>query len=114
MGDDGGVSVLIHILSIYFKFSHIYSVNIFSLSFISGKPKDNMYFIAAPKPITPAILGVPASNLCGSFHQELFENETRSIMFPPKTKGSMFSKSSFFPNKTPTPVGPKHLWPEKE
>src|SRR5699024_9159447 len=56
--------------------------------------------IAAPKPIAPAIIGVPPSNFHGSsFHVESYKF-TKSIISPPNSTGSIASSISRLPYNT--------------
>src|SRR5205823_5840807 len=43
-----------------------------SCSKIAARPIPSMYSMAAPRPIAPAMFGVPASNRCGAFLNMLF------------------------------------------
>ena len=76
-------------------------------------PKSDKYLHAAPKPTACAIFGTPASNFCGTGAQVAVVIVTFSIIDPPVRKGGSSSRSSALPHRTPTPVGPTALCPEK-
>src|SRR5687768_10804068 len=65
--------------------------------------------MAAPRPMTPAMSGVPASNLLGSGAYFVRAHVTDSIMSPPPMNGGIASSRFFRPHNTPTPVGPNIL-----
>src|SRR3972149_5424678 len=66
--------------------------------------------MAAPKAMTSAMLGVPASNFQGTSFQVAPSRVTRRIISPPPRKGSISSRSSRRGERTPTPGGPHNLW----
>jgi hypothetical protein len=68
---------------------------------------------AAARPMAWAMGGVPASKRCGGAAQVLAAGVTSAIMPPPPRKGGIRASASALPQSTPTPPGPKHLWPEK-
>ena len=96
-----------------------YSVNILSCALTSSMPMPFRYFIAAIRPTPPQMLGVPASNFQGRSFQEIEQRlvivlkETSFIIAPPPWNGSISSRISCLPYKTPMPVGPSILCPEK-
>ena len=69
--------------------------------------------MAAPMPIAPAMLGVPASNLCGTVAQLLSSRPTKCIISPPPWYGSIESSRSRLAQSAPIPVGPHILCPLK-
>ena len=69
--------------------------------------------MAAPSPTASAIGGVPASNFQGSSAQLNPSRRTSLIISPPPRNGGMASSSSRRAHRTPMPVGPSILWPEK-
>ena len=70
--------------------------------------------IASPRDIASTIGGVPASNFVGGSAKVDFSILTTSIISPPPKNGGISSNNLYLPNKTPIPVGPYNLCPEKQ
>src|SRR3954468_12443254 len=76
-------------------------------------PSRSRYSTAAASPITWAVIGTPASKRCGGGMNVLPSIRTTSIIEPPVRNGGSASRTSYRPQRTPTPVGPSILCPEK-
>ncbi|KAG0905810.1 hypothetical protein G6F32_017138 [Rhizopus arrhizus] len=66
---------------------------------------------ATPRPMKPAMFGVPASNLCGASLNTVPSKLTSLIISPPPRNGGIASRCSRRAHSAPVPVGPHILWP---
>ena len=93
--------------------SSAYLVSSISCLWIAPIPILVKYFSATPKPTICAMFGTPGSNLRGADAQVASVIVTDSIIDPPNRNGGSSSSKFALPQRTPTPVGPTALCPEK-